>query len=348
MPKQIVFLVHGMGSHAQGWSQPVQAQLRELYQGFDGLAQMPFEQRFELTEVRYDDIFEDIRKQWQKDMAAVLAVMGKQGLDSDAVDLLTKAGKTPAADNFLWTHVLDVLFYRFVPTVREAVRTRVALQILDAIRKTPDTGAIRWSVLAHSLGTAVTHDAIDALYRTPIPGEQHPLSPNDTRANLVMMVANVSRVLQTDANVYEGFVRPALTPDPGRACGWLLTTRHKWDPFPAPKRFDPDKSWPDPATRGAGRFQSIVVEHILEKDIHGFGHYLMNPEVHVPMFRAMTAPYMITDEENQARVEAFRARSAASPMAAKIGKKLEELLPADNAGWREFIDALIRYGQVLV
>lgn len=51
MAKHVIFLLHGMGKHEDGWSKGAQAILKNAYDSFPSLEETPFEQYFEFHEL---------------------------------------------------------------------------------------------------------------------------------------------------------------------------------------------------------------------------------------------------------------------------------------------------------
>jgi hypothetical protein len=240
--------------------------------------------------------------------------------------------------SFAWTHAADVLLYRCFKDVRITVVTHVVRQMLDALTPQIEQGITpRWSVVAHSLGTAVTHDALDMLFSSRLPDSgRDPLSPAHHRAEVVMMVANVSRVLETVVGgVYNSLVQPGPDEVVGRGCRYYLTARHRLDPFTTPKPFDPG-DWPDLAAVQQGRFRNILVNHIHEANVHGFGHYLLHPKVHIPMFRLLCfdeiTKELITDEEEQNALDRFADLRAVGAL--DIKHRLETIPASHAMDWK--------------
>jgi hypothetical protein len=156
----LVFLVHGMGVHdAEDWAVPYIAALEEAYDQYQGLTDTPMTERFQFVPLRYDDIFSAIVNDWADNAEMLGAASAAVGAPvSKLTDWMKGAGELK--DNVGWTHAADVLLYRAFSLVRERVCVHVAAQMTQAIAKQiADTGGFsRWSVIAHSLGTAVIHD----------------------------------------------------------------------------------------------------------------------------------------------------------------------------------------------
>jgi len=147
MAKHVIFLIHGMGEFADGWSKSIQDQIKSLFSTYKIAQDFPFEQFFGFEEIFYNDRFDGLRKRWRTDSEAVLTQLKKAGVEKGVATELAKAGGAPSVDNFLGTHVLDVGLYK-LPTVAEAIRSKVAKRILDTLLADPTTDRPRWSVIA--------------------------------------------------------------------------------------------------------------------------------------------------------------------------------------------------------
>jgi len=278
-----LFVVHGMGAFDQAWVDPIKKQLSEIYGSYETLSSEAQGTRFTIHPIRYDDILSDLVQRWQTDANVVSKL--SNGVSGSTAEALVGWLKT-AGQGFQWTHAADVLLYRCFSDVREAVVVTVANQMLKVINKDLKANQdARWGVLAHSLGTAVAHDSLHALWTTEFPGGIK-VSSGDVKAAFVMMVANVSRVLETDVHVLTSAVQPGKGSHRARGCLNFLTVRHALDPFTIPRMFDPEE-WPDAATVAQGRYRSIRVNHFRNRNIHGFGHYLSHPAVHIPLMRLL-------------------------------------------------------------
>ena len=111
MAKNVIFLVHGIGVHAEGWSSaddgPVKAlsKIAEYYPGFS--EQEPLSGAIEFVEIRYDDIFDGIRTQWAQ-LAESLnggsLPIATPAILQQITGIIAQAGGNSA----IATHVLDV------------------------------------------------------------------------------------------------------------------------------------------------------------------------------------------------------------------------------------------------
>ncbi len=267
----------------------------------------------------------------------MLAILKKGGLETSAVNkLVSVSAAAGAEDQFLSSHVLDVLLYRFVPTVAEEARNVVAGRILETLMAAPAIDQPRWSVIAHSLGTAVTHDGLHALFTQGVQGQS---LLGKTKAQLVMMVANVSRLLEEgQVDVYKSVVRPSASSAEG-VCHQYLNVRHDWDPIPRPKEFRPLDDWPDVLTRKEKRFEAVTINAFQNKNVHGFGHYLANPKVHVALFRRLLPMEGAISDDELATAAALYEASTPLGQFQELQQELKKFQIAEESSWAQVIAA---------
>ena len=354
--RQIIFVLHGIGAHTDGWEREFVDPLHEAYDQYPELKKTPIDERFKFVALGYDALLREIVQTWA-DNAAIIgkfdADLGKT-VASKLVGWLKDAGELK--DNPVWTHGVDVLLYRGIRLVREHVCTKIAAMMLKEITaQHQQFGRSSWSVVAHSLGTAVIHGTLARL-TTPNDGWPGALAfqPEYEQANVVAMVANVSKVLElkTKAEPYDAYghdedggVRHTLAPgfpgQSGRACRYYLNLRHKLDPITLPKMFAPQQ-WPDPGALAAvpPRYQYIELEHVHQVNTHDFAHYIRNPKAHVPLFRALVSPEHISPDEFEKKKLAFPEFGPIGHDAAVMARqKLLDLMPAVSDDWIAIIKA---------
>lgn len=323
MARHICFLVHGVGTHEPLWSEAVAGPVETLKAAsrqYDYFRERDLEDKVEFVPLHYDDVFSDAVARWQADAAAVQSL----GLPGPAESLLAwLPAADPEARSFWWTHVADVALYRLARVYRQQVRSRVLEQIAARVEAEP--GPPRCSVLAHSLGTAVAHDCLHLLGTVRWGGHANALSPRHWRFENLFMVANTSRLLQTDDDqmkkVYESIVRPGGVEDPSSYCGAYWNFRHEADPIPFPRLFEP---------AGWKGYAGVAVRHFYDANIHGLSHYLRHPRVHIPILRRLVHSRAVTPEEeiravNPDAFPQFGGRFAAVEKAKALAARLEEL-----------------------
>lgn len=349
MSKHIIFFVHGMGKHDTTWHNPGVEVLKNAFGDYAAFSDGDFEGRIEAIPIVFDDAIEVWRQRMAADFAAFKAALlgGMDPTDSAATTSVSnKVDKIESwigagEPNFVWSHAMDVVLYRFAALLWMAIDVSVARQILARLKQ----GNFRsWSVIGHSLGTSVVHNALNSLYSTNLGGIPK-LSPAETRPRTLMMVANVSRVLQRPgAKVLESLVKPGpLSAD--RLCGFYLNVRHRLDPFVYPKPFQPDL-WPDASTFATSAYQHIQPSHIhFDPDevfkVHDFDHYLKNPRVHVPLFRSIFGVSTIPDSEFETVRQKFDA-VVISKNLELARSRLEAKLSAPSGGWQQVIEIVKR------
>lgn len=345
MAKHLLFLVHGVGDTKPNWSEPIQELIRTLYAGYHISKLMPFDQYFAFHEINYNDKFDAQRTAWKNASASVVKALGDGGMKPGAVTTLTKWGAEPDKDRFLNTHALDVVIYRYLSLVAEQVRTTVQKQVLSALAAQPANHMGRWSVIAHSMGTSVTHDVLHQLFTPNRPADWASLPVGAFRPYVVMMLASVSRLLENkeffgaDGDVYKSVVRPGPASS-NAACDYFINVRHEWDPIPKPRRFWPTDDWPDAATRTQGRYIDVEINAIEQPNVHDFAHYLKNPKSHVPLFRLLTVPSLLKDEEYTTACQAYEESTPLEKFK-REAKKLEKLsLSESEQDWRNILTML--------
>jgi hypothetical protein len=286
MAKHVIFLVHGMGDYPDKWHEPIAAQLQNLYSTYTELADLPFSEFFEFEPITYNTEFEALRQQWRDSTAALGTAIAASGIDVSVVADLNKIASATNRESFINTHVVDVLLYYFLRQVANTVRATVQNQILTALSNRGKIGSVRWSIIAHSLGTSVIHDALHELYTDAS------VNPNAnftgvTRPTAIAMIANVSRLLEDGGHfdAYRSRVRPGT--DNLAGCLFYLNARHEWDPFTQPKKFAPMSNWPSLEARIAELYVDCQIRDIADVDVHAIERYLENPLVHGPLFNSL-------------------------------------------------------------
>ncbi|MBE0618495.1 MAG: hypothetical protein IH608_11305, partial [Proteobacteria bacterium] len=292
--------------------------LKAASRGYAYFQDRDLEERVEFAPVHYDDVFEEAVARWQGDAAALQGL----GLGGPAENLFSWLPATDAeAQKFWWTHLADLALYRLTRIYRQQVRARVLDQIAGRIEA--EDGPPKCSVLAHSMGTAVAHDCLHLLGTVRWSGHANALSPRHWRFNHLFMVANTSRLLQTEDDqmkkAYESIVQPGGVEDPSSYCATYWNFRHEADPVPFSRMFEP-VGWKD--------YTNVVIRHYYEPNVHGLSHYLLNPRVHIPILRKLVHPRVVTPEEEVAAVGAFplfAGRFAAVEKARDLARDLEQM-----------------------
>ena len=353
MPKHALVFVHGMGDFADGWHKDAWDVLTSAFAHYDAFkGRAVLSDLVEPVPTIYSTLLVNLREQWKSDAKSFKDTLVNQMDRADVsesanvqkqVDTVANyagAGK----DSFIWTHAMDVVLYRFESTIRQATNVSLARQILDRATTMDFSG---WSIVAHSMGTAVAHNTLQALYTTPLVDGKPPLKTVETRPKVLAMIANVSRVLQLPAlKVFSSNVCPG-SPLLDRACDTYLNVRHQWDPFTVPQPFLPDPSWPDPVTFNSSQYQHIRPSHLVlkqYKEVHDLDFYLKNPRVHVPIFRGIFGQDVIPDAELTAACQQFDS-AILEDNTNDVRNALDQIQPSASDSWPQLIQVLFKlYG----
>jgi hypothetical protein len=329
---QLLFLIHGMGAGERpttdpDWWTDVVARLKDTARPFnhhgDFVTRAPKSGQVLVVPLTYHQEFDRIRAQWTQDAG------GEAGFIPLLQAMLAKEGETPARDRvpkwvanagrFFWTHVLDVVLYRYLSEFRTPIREGIAEQIAmawhraDIDNATPDGGRTPVHFVAHSLGTSVLHDAISFLAGDPAYG------PGTHRIGTMITCANVSAILETDFPAYASPDRPTgALPQPGGMTDAYFSFRHELDPIAAVHAFRGDlHGWP------ASGYRDTVPIDVKDWNVHGYTHYLDNPLVHLRLFEGLWDDEPWAERRDPAMVS-YRA-SPGTPCPAAIAQARADL-----------------------
>ena len=312
MRKHVLFFVHGMGSYVNAsgtanndWSKAAVKALKEQYNKYAILKSIPFESRFDIVHINYDTEFSKLLKRWDEEAAKILA-SGNAGAPEVVRLIGWLEGGSQIDENFAWTHVSDVILYRFFSLVRQRIKIHVANQFRNTLAPNADGAVTSWSVIAHSLGTIVTHDVLHALdSTTPNQAGISILDSMVPSANVVCMICNVSKVMENDLDVYDSLVVPSSAVKTHSACFNYLSCNNKWDPFVVLEPFEPSGTIPWDVARANATFLDIETENVHDINVHSVNNLLVNPSVHIPLLEALCGMGSILDNEKQEAIEQF-------------------------------------------
>lgn len=338
MAERVLMAVHGMGVHEPGWEQEVRAKLEEVAGRYRAFRDDPTAlwQELRLVPVGYDDLLRDTLAEWRTTAGGVLEFVRATELVG-APDLSWLQALADEDPGFFWTHASDVVIYRFFRLQRAAIQASVAKQILDAVPQAPARDFDRCVVMAHSLGTAVAHDALHLLATRPLAGMPSAFGALDARFAGIWMLANTSRLLQTDdAKAYESVVHGGPRSSPSTNCGLFRSVSHELDPICIPRRFDP-VGW-------SVRYNQILaLDHLRDWNVHGWTHYLDNPRVHVPLLNLALGRNAVAPSEAVKAVDAYerfggRLKALADVQAVLREAKAELARLHENAELRTYFE----------
>lgn len=356
--KKLIFLIHGIGDHPPDtWSQSYESQIKRLWSEYSSLNSVfPFDQLFKIVPIGYDDIFEDLRTRWKENHEEVNALMGSGGFSGAGVPgpvlrYITKILEAGKEDDFLRTHILDLLLYYFTDLIREPVTLRVASTILNHLSENPTAMNEDWSVIAHSMGTSVTHDALHALYHGGVPAPEGngrlELTTGHTRMRSIIMVANCARLLerrdrhgrQNGFQAYNSGVRPSRV-DGNGICSLYIDCRHNFDPVPMPRPYPVRNDWPGPEPEDQELITRIRLVGVADLNVHALEHYLEDPDFHIPLFRSLTMDSIISEEDHKEARRMYKRRLLQSHLST-VQARLEKADLKADATWLQIVKSLL-------
>jgi hypothetical protein len=301
MPRHIVFLIHGMGLQPAGandrekWFTPMVAALDKGWKSFAPLQGLQRERLIEYVPISYDEVFRNYLGKVSSHAQALSAFMPAGKLAS-FINELGDAGEAP---DFFWDDVFDVLFYRYGADHFRQLHVTVSDQIAKAVQEHWDrqgNADTVFSMIAHSLGTAVAHGALNRLGGGKLGTSAAFKLGGPFFLKTYMTLANVSQVLWWGEHaLYDAtIVRPNMPTRPGYV-DTFLNVRNAADPFPMPRRFAP-VNW-------GRRYRELVVQHVHMLNVHDYCHYLCHPRVTGNFFQSLLGkvvfPVVALDETAQ-------------------------------------------------
>jgi hypothetical protein len=333
---KVLLLVHGMGEFSKTWSTSITTKLDEVaaqYPAFKG--QKKFSERLRVREIWYDGVFANIVGQWQQDATALDEWTRAANMPLPKLVSWLRKPLPTEAKGFFWTAAIDPLLYRGFQLVRDNVRAQVTAQIAqiakeeaELAQKSGDAGGLEISVVAHSLGTAVMHDALDILGREPYKGNEVLTAKRFKFTNLFMLadVCLLARKLVADIDYFNSVVRPisAGTAD-DTYCHFFLNAWHRYDPFVFLAPFRPTTWGPDYIELGP-------LDHWHQANVHSFTHYLDHPRVHAPIINGALGLPLITDTDYATVLGVYKQTPASGCLAeiAAVQQKAQQLTQATD------------------
>jgi hypothetical protein len=334
MPKPIVLLVHGMGTHdPKGITEEF---TKGLKNGADFLGYKNLNiEDMEIVEFNYSKELDDLRKQiadhaskTQKQLSILTGAGGIAGFAAKVSGIQAKF----SGDEFLYTHLLDVLIYgttMYRAKVYELCAQSIKTHMYDAYNK-----HTAFHIVAHSLGTAVVTDAMAHLfsYDATIDNPDQ-INTGANRPDSVWMISNVSRLigmLNDSPDPYDTIVndRRDLAARQFGACGAMYNIRNTYDPFTW------IKTYADEPEMGVNvEFKEVrkIKSESTFINPHDLTEYFSNPEITyhflARVFSYSVAPADFVKGYKEYRESALKGQ--VKQILAKIKKPVKDDLPDD-------------------
>jgi hypothetical protein len=291
-----------MGAHSHtaadkapdaAWADEVIDCYKRAWNAMPSLKGRPIEQAIQFAPISYDPVFFSLTNAWNRDLGELEKALGNE--------VWAEVEKfQPENDAFFWDNIVDVLLYRFSSQIFRAVRVRVLDDMIEVIREHLDAQGntqTKFSVMSHSLGTAVTNEALHYLATRDIDGRDV-MRPEKFTFHRYFALANVSGVLwREERSIYDvTALRPPLAEAKG-AVREMINFQHAADPFPAPCCFEP--TWQAPG------YRHVRIEHVQDANVHGWTHYLAHPDVMGTVLRSLF-PTTVKDSDIAALTGTFK------------------------------------------
>lgn len=292
--KRVLFLVHGIGRKVSTtWADDEIALMKGLpgslavspEAGFDNAKKAALvdavENHTHFVPLNFDDKYREY----------VARMVGRK---SEFVGKIRDAGfpqlsrlftDTPDEANVLRDNLFDILIYYAMKDHRNATRQLVSGQIEEKVRDFTERFSgedIEFSMMAHSLGTTVAHDALEVLCTKPGSNLRYGLG---FWFQNIFMVANTSAYLRTEYDPRTSHVRPFLSVAQGKR-GYTLNYwdfAHRFDPV-AQLPFSYQRYVQDLPPEG---YEFVTVDRFQGANIHSLTHYLNDPRVHLPVLHGL-------------------------------------------------------------
>ncbi len=377
MAKNIVFVVHGIGDYDQSWLQADSSaahRLREDAKNYGFFEGKSVDTYVEFVPILYDDVFLRILTHWN-DLGEALesAIPVMPDVASKVVDLLKRS------DDGEWiiNYAGDAVLYWGFRLYQQRVVLRVIAQITKKIAETITSSdqVPGYHILAHSLGTAVTHDTLHHLgtedwlgaldhapfndldgpdgeadhiaYRNSLDwmkdelGVANPFHPSLFQFETVTMLSNVSGLIHPSESPYHSIVRPGSASSEGAFTKNYLNVNHKFDPVSIACNFKMPRSW---EMQGG---VDISVDHVVEKNIHSASNYVAHPNVHLRLLQSYVDPYFASDDDIKA-VTTFRRKYGINNIVDnQLKDRIKGLVDIDGDGINKLVAAIKKLEQML-
>lgn len=339
--KPTLIIVHGMGEHTgDSFRGQVASALNYALGLYDKWQDKKIDDLIKLVPFGYNEIFNQHRELIAKQSIALGDRLGKlktAGVKGIMPLEIAHWESELNQDHFFKTHWLDVLFYRYTG-LGEVIRIKLARLIAETI---DEVGAQNVHLLGHSLGTSVVHDTLASLYAPPGQSSlEHNLSPRTSKLASVHLVANVSKLLQSFADVNRSVVNPCKT----GCVGTYYQYRHVLDPFMIPSPFEPviNDVWCNEIEHDAFMYQELKPRLVTDINTHGITHYLKNPMCHVPLLQVLNIDFAPNKTEQKKAIRAHQ-ETALQGKAELLQQKWDTIDLAN----KESVEAFIRAAQAL-
>lgn len=283
--KHIIFFLHGVGKHNDDWHKEALAALTSTRKNLG--RPDSFDDDYEIVPLRYDDIFS---RYWDayNTRAEGLSKISISGNTNDLYQRIHSVASQGVEDDSLihwWGDTFLYLLTEYGALVRQKIWAQIIQKLVNTVAQ--ENYLPRYSIIAHSLGTRVIHDTLQAAFT----GDVGSAYRNFGKPRVLAMVANVLR--STSFN--EGHLNAGLVVYPSRdtdtgACWRYLNIWHPLDPIARFRQFHPER-YPTMATAiGLYDIETQATDVVELEEIHSLNRYLEIPEVCASIIDGLEEP----------------------------------------------------------
>jgi hypothetical protein len=328
MPKHALFMVHGMGDQQKGWEKGAVKKLRNAWKDADLIDRYgTFDSNYDIKPLRYSkkimDYWEEYRKKAQS--LGAIDITGAPAIIKAIYKITTKE---PDTDNSLLTHWTDVLLYASTDFNHE-IPIDMAGEILEKLIK---ENVYNYSIIGHSMGTRVVHDALQRAYSGSEPAYQALGIPT-----VLLQAANVTNLMSFNSEEFKGDKYKVFPTNElfAGACRYLISANHKADIIASLKPFEMHqndisnkyvaKNFHDVELNFLELYHDLSFSNIIDfiAEAHSIENYMSHPDIYVPFFNRTKYPYEegpppISSSKHKELVKNYKTNS-------KIGKIKQNL-----------------------
>lgn len=315
--KHLLFLVHGIGHYNDNWAAKYKKLLTEEIpkglndgDGFSRQKLLDCLAETEIVGITYDDTIRKQLTSMQKPIESALSQMGS--------GVAEKINKLPQKIRGALNHYIsDIIVYYLMDGHRDHIKTDVKEEILGALlnwKLDPQHKHGKMIMIAHSMGTIVTHDVMHELST-----KENTFKPGNERLDALFMIANTSALLKTDYDPRASKTRLGSGADDPGNTHIYYDVSHKYDPIcllrPYSKYMRNDSEY--------DRYGIIELSHFLSEAIHSLEHYLRHPAVYLRIYWQLFGNEVVPASYFQSAIANFKEDQASS----NVINKIRELLP---------------------
>lgn len=357
MPKHHILCIHGIGKHSNTWiddsgegEKSFKETLKEAWNAYPFLKEKGFDNKIHLESIHYDDEIEKLFASW----AEQAAKLNTHLTDSPAAmedfgwvpDYMDKASEAGAEEDFLYTHLMDLILFWCSPTIQNNLVQHVGEQIVGYVNSVTGNHSTRndeISIIAHSMGTSMCYKVLQAIYNQKLDSGR--TISADFKFNVVALVSNVSFVLSRDPDYHyqakdtdEVVVKPSVLPQQG-VCMRMINANHQLDIPTLIRPFAPPMdTWLDAETKQRECYQDIELKAISAVNVHDITHYLKDPKLNAAFFELLLSRKIPEDQKKNA-AQKFAADTAQGSFE-NLAEELEELKDSRGENYKAFYTAL--------